>query len=165
MAFLVVDTSFLYVLTAVQRLDLLAGHKPLLITKRAKAEHDTHADPAMQAYLDGCIAKGLVEVRDSKLHRETYALQQVEPGLSATDANAILFAQSLGADAWLLAEDRGLLAAADRRGVDTLNLAAWLAALKDQGMLDAPATCRLLASMEAIGHKFSAKAKHALGCS
>jgi predicted nucleic acid-binding protein len=162
MSALVVDTSLLYVLTAIERLDLLAFHKPLTVTSRARGEHAQHGTPKMNAYLTARENDGLVRVIDPGLEAESRALQAKYRKLSFTDANCL--ALSKRDHTFLLADDRGLLEAAEAEGVDWVDLSMLLFTCVREGRIAKNEIGSLVQKIEqGAHHTVRAATKRGLG--
>ena len=162
MALLVVDTSLLYVLTAIQRLDLLAAHIPLLVTNRGFGEHEEHASTKAHNYLNAEVAAKRVTVQAGGHDSQARALMRKYVGLSFTDAQALALAKAR--NGFLLADDTRLIEAAEAEECDWVDLAALLIAVRNAGQLDARALQELVTRIEVEAmHHVKAAAKRELG--
>src|ERR1041385_2979283 len=146
MALLVVDTSLLFVLTAIQRLDLLAAHVPLLVTNRGFDEHEQHASTRAHDYLKAERDAKRVTVQAGGHDSKARELMRKHFGLSFTDAQALALA--MARNGFLLADDTRLIQAAEAEGCDWVDLAALLIALRDERKLDAKGMQDLVARIE-----------------
>ena len=162
MAFIIADNSLLQVLTTVKRLDVFAKHKPIRISRLVRKEHARRAPDPAETYLEQKIKDGLVKVESPGVSANADALCKKYRRLSFVDGEGLAWA--LARDAFLLAEDRFLLEAAESEGANAVDLAALLMACKDEGRLSLPQLRSLVAAIELdADHVISAAVKAELG--
>lgn len=162
MAFVIVDTSLLQVLTTVKRLGLLAKHKPIHIARRVRREHARCAPPPAEHYLETQIKAGLVLVEHPGVDAQAQRLQVKFRKLSFEDAEGLAWARKQ--QAFLLTEDRALIDAAEAEGCNAIDLAALLLACKHDKVLDDTGLKKLVAAIELDAHHHvDAATKSALG--
>lgn len=146
MAFVIADNSLLQVLTTVKRLDLLAKHKPIHISRRVRKEHGRRAPDPAETYLEQQIKAGFVKVESPGVSAAADALCAKYRRLSFEDAEGL--AWTLAKDGFLLSDDRGLLEAAEAEGADAVDLSALLLACKHEGRLTRAQLRSLVAAIE-----------------
>ncbi len=146
MAFVIVDTSLLQVLTTIERLDLLAKHRPLRISRLVRKEHARRAPSPADDYLRGQIEAGFVKVESPATTKAADGLCVKYRSLSFEDAEGLAWAIDTGG--FLLSDDRALLRAAEAEGANWVDLAALLLACRNQGLLNRAQLRNLVAAIE-----------------